>query len=334
MEPSKSPTIHDVAKRAGVSLSTVSRVMNDYAFVNPQTREKVEAAIQHLGYEKSRPESVRPAREMNTIGLIVPDIANPFFPLLIRGVETVAKIQGYSLVFCDSENELGQEQQHLETLFERGVDGVILIPSAATTHVEMFVNNEIPLVFLDRVLGLEEANYVICDNDEGAYQAVTYLLKLGHERLLFVTGPPYLTTEQARLAGCRRALAEAGVKSADADWVMGNYRIEDAQQVVAAALEQRLEFTAVFATNDMMALGVKQALEKHGLTIPQDVSLVGYDDILFAGMLGLTTISQPAYEMGRNAMFLLLDLIHERMTAPQHIILRPSMVIRSSCQRR
>jgi LacI family transcriptional regulator len=334
MKLPKSPTIHDVAKRAGVSLSTVSRVLNDSASVSSQTREKVEAAISELHYEKTRTDNLKHLHETKMAGLIIPDILNPFFPLLMKGIEHVSKIHDYSLILCDSEDNAALEQQHINLLCDRGVDGIIIIPSSGTSHVEKLVKKGFPFVFLDRFIELEEASYVISDNEEGAYQAVKYLLKLGHQRIVMVTGPRDLSTEQARIKGAQRALTEEGVPCLDELLVVGNYRVEDAYQAIVNVLRQRLEFTAIFATNDMMAFGAKKALEEHDLKIPADISLVGYDDILFSSIISLTSVSQPTYEMGKNAMVLLLDLINERITPPQHVMLRPSMVIRSSCQRR
>jgi DNA-binding LacI/PurR family transcriptional regulator len=334
MEPLKSPTIHDVAKQAGVSLSTVSRVMNDPDLVSPQTREKVEAAIATVGYEKTRTENDKQSEETRLVGLIVPDIVNPFFPLLIKGIEHVSKIHDYSLILCDSENDETLEEQHINTLCDRGVDGIILIPSSGATHVEKLVKKGFPFVFLDRFIEMEGASNVTCDNEEGAYQGVKYLLKLGHQQMVILTGPKDLSTEQARLKGVQRALGEEGITCHDELCVCANYNLEDAYQAMLKILAAKTPITAIFALNDMMAFGAKKALEEQGFRVPEDVSLVGYDDILFSAIISLTSVAQPTYEMGKNAMMLLLDLIHGRITTPQHIVLRPSMVIRGSCKRR
>ena len=334
MESGKAATIHDVAKRAGVSLSTVSRVLNDYDSINPQTRERVEAAIKELNYEKSKTESAKSVKEKKTVGLILPDILNPFFPLLIKGIEQVSKIHGYHLILCDSENDVPLEQRHIDNLYDRGVDGVILIPSSETAHVENLIESGLPFVFLDRFIEMDDASYVISDNEEGAYQAVKYLLKLGHHGIVNLTGPPDLSTERARIAGYKRALSESDIACQEDLFVCGNYSLEEAYHAIDDLLQNKVTFSAIFATNDMMAFGARQALEDHNKHVPNDVSLVGYDDILFSSIISLTTVSQPAYEMGRNAMLLLLDLINERITTPQRVILRPSMVIRGSCQRR
>lgn len=334
MNVPKSVTIHDVAKRAGVSLSTVSRVLNDYISVNPQTREKVEAAIRELNYDKTRTESPKQTQETKTVGLIIPDILNPFFPLLVKAIEQVSKIHGYSLILCDSENNPELEHQHINTLCERDVGGLIVIPSSEATHVEQLVSKKLPFVFLDRFIEMDGASYVISDNEEGAYQAVKYLLKLGHRRIVNLTGPRDLSTEQARIKGYQRALSEEGIQCDDELCITGNYDVDNAYQAVIKLLQKHTEFTAIFATNDMMAFGAEKALKEHGLKIPDDISLVGYDDILFSSIISLTSVAQPTYEMGKNAMVLLLDLINERITMPQHIVLRPSMIIRGSCKRR
>ncbi len=335
MEHAKSPTIHDVAKLAGVSLSTVSRVLNDYDSVNPQTRENVEAAIRESGYEKTKSESAKGNGAAKTIGLIIPDILNPFFPLLIKGVEQVSRIHGYSLMLCDSENDPALEQQHLDMLSQRGVAGMLLIPaSSKTPHAQKLIKQGKPFVFLDRFVVIEGASYVTSDNAEGAYQAVKYLLKLGHQRIVLLTGPRDLSTEQARMQGYQQAVAEEGIASRKELIITGNYSLDEAYQETSKLIQKQIEFTAIFATDDIMAFGAKRALEEHGLEIPADVSLVGYDDIRFSSIIALTTVSQPTYEMGRNAVVLLLDLINARITTPQHIVLRPSMIIRGSCQRR
>ena len=335
MDPLKSPTIHDVAQRAGVSLSTVSRVLNDYVSVSPHTRERVEAAVRELHYERPKSsEGDKVLEELNSVGLIVPDILNPFFPLLIKGVEQVSRIHGYHLILCDSENDPGLEQQHITNLYQRGVKGIILIPSAQENSVAELPASELPLVFLDRIFESEAASYVISDNEDGAYQAVRYLLKLGHQRIVNLAGPGYLSTEKARLTGYQRALAEEGIPVQSELMLCANYRLEEAYREVMTLLQRSIEFTAVFATNDMMAFGAKLALEEQGKRVPADVSLIGYDDIQFSSIISLTSVSQPALEMGKNAMLLLLDLMKERIKTPQHIVLRPSMVIRGSCQRR
>jgi LacI family transcriptional regulator len=334
METIKTPTIHDVAKLAGVSLSTVSRVLNDSSLVSQQTRDKVEYAIEVLHYEKSRTEGNKQSQETKMVGLVVPDLLNPFFPLLINGIEDVSKIHDYSLILCDSENDDALEEKHINTLCERGVDGIILIPTSSASHVEKLVKKGFPFVFLDRFIEMEGASNVISDNEEGAYQAAKYLLKLGHQRVAIITGPLDLSTEQARLKGIRRALEEEGLAFAEELMACGNYKQDAAYAAVVKLLEDNITFTALFAMNDLMAFGAKKALEERGLRIPDDVSLIGYDDILFSALISLTSVAQPTYEMGKNAMGLLLDLIHERITTPQHIVLRPSMVIRGSCKRR
>ncbi len=334
MNSSKTPTIHNVAKEAGVSLSTVSRVLNDSNSVNPQTREKVEAAIKAVGYEKLKSETTKPDEKTSMVGLIIPDLLNPFFPLLIHGIEQVAKIHNYNLMLCDSEDNAELEQQHISMLYEKGIDGIIIIPTSEAANVGGLLKKQCPFVFLDRFVELEGANYVTSDNEEGAYQATKYLTKLGHQRILFLAGPQYLSTEQARLKGIQRALAEENIKYDDELCCIGNYHIDEAYQLIRSVLRKGLEFTAIFAMNDMMAWGAKRALEEQGIHVPDEMSLVGYDDILFSSIISLTSVAQPTYEMGRNAMVLLLDLIHGRITMPQHIVLRPSMVIRGSCQRR
>jgi LacI family transcriptional regulator len=334
MDSVKNPTIHDIAEEAGVSPATVSRVLNNNPNVQADIQERVREIAERLGYEKSKPATPRSQRKSSIIGLIIPDVLNPFFPLLIKGIENIAKIQGFSIIFCDSENDIEMEEKHVKTLMEEGIEGLIFIPAPGTNHlVDELIRQDFPMVFLDRRSKHDSSNFVTCANKEGAHQAAKYLYSLGHRNIVYISGPRYLSTEMERFEGFKTALEEEGVHLQEEFIVHGEHNWSTAYEEVNNLLDRSMTFTAVFASSDIMAFGAKQAFEDRGLQIPDKISIIGYDDIPFSSAISLTTISQPAFEMGRNAMHLLIDLIKKRIHPPQHIVLRPSIIIRKSCQK-
>ncbi|MBN2553851.1 MAG: LacI family DNA-binding transcriptional regulator [Spirochaetales bacterium] len=311
-------------------MATVSRVLNDEASVSSEVREKVRDVARRLDYGKPQ----RRARKTRVVGLIVPDILNPFFPLLTKGIENVSKIQGYHIIFCDSEDSLKGETENIDKLLDFEVEGMVVVPSVGENRrIDELVTDHFPLVLLDRMINNEQSCTVSADNLEGAYQAVKYLINMGHRRILHLAGPANLNTGLDRLQGYQKALQEAGIEYDEQLVINGGFHFSEAYEETRRTAQGPLPFTAIFSANDTMAFGAFQALKEAGIDIPGKVSLVGYDDIPFASTMGLTTVAQPIYEMGRNAMIMLLDLVNERIAAPQQIVLRPSMVLRSTCQR-
>ena len=334
MENTKNPTIHDIAAEAGVSPATVSRVLNNNPSVQADIQERVRNIAEKLHYEKSRTPVQKGQKKSTIIGLIIPDVLNPFFPLLIKGIENIAKIQGFSIIFCDSENDIETEEKHVKNLMEEGIEGLIFIPAPGSNHlIKELIQQDFPMVFLDRTSTQANTNFVTCANKEGAHQAVKYLYSLGHRNIVYISGPRYLSTENERYEGFSTALEEEGVQLQQDLILHGEHSWSTTYEEVNKLLDMNRRFSAVFASSDIMAFGAKQAFEDRGLQIPDDVSIIGYDDIPFSSAIALTTISQPAFEMGRNAMHLLIDLIKKRVRTPHHIVLRPSIIIRKSCQK-
>jgi LacI family transcriptional regulator len=328
--------MRDVAEKAGVSLASVSRVLRSDAAVRPHIRQAVEQAIKALNYE-ARPaaHNGRPVA-FKRIGLLIPDITNPYFPFLIKGITNIATVQGAEVVLCNASDQPETEQAHVQRLVAGGIDGIIHIPftEEVAPGIQELIDAGFPFVFLDRELGLANTCSVTSNNEEGAYQAITYLLSLGHRDVVFLSGPAHLSTSVARLAGYRSGLAEFGVAEAQERIVFGSdTTLEEGYQGTVRLLQSKVPFTAIFASNDMMAFGAWKALEEHGRRVPDDVSLIGYDDVPFADYINLTTIAQPSYELGRNALMLLMDLINGLRRPPQRIVLRDSLIIRRSCRR-
>ncbi len=327
--------MRNVAESAGVSLASVSRVLRGDVTVRPHIRQAVEEAIRTLNYESKPAPHNGKSVPLRRIGLLIPDITNPYFPFLIKGITNIAAVQGAEVILCNANNSPAAEDEHVRRLASGGVDGIIHIPfteQPAPAICEL-LDADFPFVFLDREMGLEQTCSVTSNNEEGASQAITYLLSLGHRDVVFLSGPAHLSTSEARLAGYRSGLAAYAVPEAQERIVWSDTTLEGGYSETVRLLTSHVPFTAIFASNDMMAFGAWKALEAHGLRVPDDVSLIGYDDVPFASYIHLTTIAQPSYELGRNALMLLMDLINGLRRAPQKVLLRDSLIIRRSCRR-
>ncbi|MEW5815056.1 MAG: LacI family DNA-binding transcriptional regulator [Spirochaetota bacterium] len=328
------PTIYDVAKRAGVSVSTVSRVMNNDPLVSDATIKNVESAIRILNYKRVRAANTK-ITGMKLIALVLPDILNPFYAILIKGIEDIAKIQGYNIILCDYGFDSESENALIMTLLENKIKGIIYIPSSVDNSlIDKLIEEDFSLVFLDRKIEKAGICYVTSANEEGAYQAVRYLLKLGHREIVFIAGSQQLSTSTARFNGYKKALSENRITINENLVLHGDFNLDKTYNEVSRFIKKGISFTAIFAASDIMAFGAKKALEENNLKIPDEVSLVGYDDVPFSTVISLTTVSQPGYEIGRSAMLLLIDLINKRVKPPQQIVLRPSLILRESCKKR
>lgn len=333
MAKNKEATVFDIAERAGVSIATVSRVLNNSPSVRNENKIKVQQAVKELSYVHLEHQTGRSSTM--TIGLVVPDIANPWFPALIKGVENVARTHDFGLLLADSENSVATERENIQTMIDRGVDGMILIPTDRRNESVMRLFDEkFPLVFLDRCIEGRPINFVTSANRDGAYQATRYLINLGHRHIVYIAGSEEIDTEWKRRAGFLDAISDAGLPKEELIIVEGNYTTEKARKEITALLRDKREFSAVFASDDIMAYGAKAALEAHGLRIPEDVALIGFDDIAYSSLINLTTVAQSPFELGKNAMLLLEDIISERVSGPQLIELPTRLVIRNSCAHR
>lgn len=331
-------TIREVAKRAGVSISTVSRVLTGNAknHMRPETEARVLQAIRELDYSPNKYARALKRQRTGVVGVIAPDISNPFFSQLLRGVENVAYRHDYLVLTCDAENSLDKENRYIEILIEERVEGVILISSTSRNEeVERLLRKRVHLVLADRKLENIEAPMVIADNFKAGYILTKHLLGLGYREIGFIQGPEGLSTARDRFQGFLRAMEEAGVKVhekylKEADYTLkGGY--EAAQEMLNGELPQ-----AIIAANDLMAIGAIRALEDNGLSVPRDVGIAGFDNIPLATLAKprLTTIDIPAYEMGQEAMEMLLETINDTGTDKQRKvrILEIALIKGDSCK--
>jgi LacI family transcriptional regulator len=327
-------TARDVARLAHVSTSTVSHVINGTRPVSPQLRDRVLAAMQDLGYEPNAVARSLKIKRSHTLGLIISDIANPFFTAVVRGVEDVAQAKGYMLIVGNSDEDPTKEEAYLRLLAARRVDGLILAPAGEPhPYLDRLVRDAFPLVFLDREVPQLPVPAVLLDSIVAAEEAVRHLIGLGHRRIGMIAGRSRISSTSDRIAGYRHALAAAGIPYDQDLVVSGGSRAEGGAAAAEALLELRPRPTALFTANNLMTIGAIGAVQARGLRIPEDIAVVGFDDFSWADVFRprLTTVAQPTYELGRVAAELLVRRIDEGDTPPARVVLPGRLIVRESC---
>lgn len=330
------PTIREVSLRAGVSPTTVSHVINNTRFVSAETRQRVLDAMAELNYRPNVLARSLRRGETHTLGLILPDSANPFFAEIARAIEDAAFEAGYNVILGNSENQLAKEQVYVDVLLNKQVDGLILVATGNhSPPLEQLIHNRLPLVVVDRRLSNVEVDTVLTDNLYGGLTATKHLLELGHRRIACITGPSNLTPSAERVIGYRRALEEYGVGIDEELILRGDFRPNSGYAATAELIQQKLRPTAIFACNDMMAIGALRALSEYGLRAPEDCSLIGFDDIELASYINppLTTIRQDKSAIAKAAVTLLLERITEPHLPARTCILPTQLIKRLSTQR-
>jgi len=326
-------TIVDVARAAGVSTATVSRVLNNQPQVDPRLAATVLQAVKALGYRPNRVARSLRTRRNRVWALILSGVrTGPFFADVVRGVEEVAYGAGYLLFLCNADEDPAKEASYIDLAIAENVGGVILMPSRPGTALTPLLSSGIPLVLIDRVLPGQEVDAVIADNLLGAYEAVKHLLARGYERVACVTGPLTITTGSQRYAGYRKALEEAGVLIDNSLVRESDFSEEGGRLAMRELLEQSERPDAVLLGNLLMTLGGLQAIGQAELAIPADIAVVGYDDMSWASLLRtpLSTVAQPTYDMGMESARLLLSRLEGYSGAPRVVTLSPSLRIRAS----
>lgn len=331
-------TIQDVAQHAGVSIATVSRVINGTTYVNEEVAARVRAAIKELQYQPSRAAQAMRANHSKIIGLLISDIQNPFFTALIRGVEDVTNRNGYSLILCNSDENSRKEQQYIEVLCAERVAGAIVVPTSENPpKLRLFREHEIPFISVDRRVKDSTTDAVLIDNVQGAYEAVMHLIANGYRRIGVITGPIGTTTGRERLEGYRKALRESGMVNDPALERIDNFKGEGGRKGAHALLDLVPQVDALFTANNLMTMGALEAIHERHLRIPEDIALVGFDEMPWAALSGisLTTVTQPVYELGSTAALRLFQrLQNPTALSRQEIMLMPTLQIRDSTRPR
>ena len=326
--------LEDIAKETGFSISTVSRVLSSSSYpVSEQIREKVLRAAELMGYEPNiAARSLRTDRT-NTIGIIVDDILSPFTPPIVRGIQDYLNENGFLSLIVNSDWDPYQEQAAIKTLLSRPVDGILFVEYSHQTISDVLERSNKPRVFVHRLFGSPIKNSVVPDDYYGATLATTHLIDLGHRRIGYINGPENWHTCRARLSGYRDTLASQGLPFEPSLVQPGDWEIESGYAAMKNLLALTERPTAVFAANDLMALGAIYAIQDSGLSVPEDVAIVGYDNRNFTKTVRprITTVSMPVIEMGGVAAGLLLKQIAEGRKEEEEIKVKGQLIVRETC---
>jgi LacI family transcriptional regulator len=328
-------TIRDVAREAGVSQATAARALAGYGYVSPATRHRVRKAATSIGYRPNVVARSLVSGATKTIGVVVGDIENPFFAGAARGIADVLERDGYTLLLANSDEDLGRERRAVEALRARQVDGLAVVPSSGDdgAHLAAILREGRPVVLLDRPIAGLAVDAVLVDNRAGAERAVHHLASLGHRRIGLVGDSPGIVSTGERIDGYRTALAAAGAPVDDALVSLGGSTIDEGHRLARALLDRPDRPSALFTVNNFMTAGALGAIRELNLRIPEDVALVGFDDLDWTTLVDppITVVAQPVAELGRAVAERLLERLRGDLGPPQELRLRTRLVVRGSC---
>jgi len=325
--------MRDVAEHARVSVTTVSHVVNETRPVSDGLRERVLAAIEELDYQPNVLARSLRRGKTHTIGMIVPDSANPFFAAVARGIEDTSFENSHSLILCNSDGDLEKELLYTDVLVEKQVDGILFVAAGVSTeHINALQARRIPVVLVDRDIPDVAVDSVLTDNARGGWLATHHLIELGHRRIGCIAGPSDLTPSADRVTGYSQALAERDMSVDQALVAKGDFQYESGYQAARQLLAMDDPPTAVFACNDLMAVGVIAAAVEMGFQVPADLSVVGFDDVRLASFANppLTTIVQPKHDMGVIAAKMLLERMRDLDMPPRRKTFDTRLLVRRS----
>lgn len=331
----KNASLTSVAKMAGVSIATVSRVINNISNVNPETRVKVEKAIKTLNYRPNRvAKRLRNKNaSSNLLGVLIPDIQNPFYVDVLRGIEDVASANNYAIIMCNFSQDEKKEAMYLEILQSESVDGLIAAPAHEhDPNVIRVVKSGLPMVCVDRGLVGVDVDLVGAENRNGAYEAVDHLIKKGYERIAYISGMKQIPSSQQREKGFVSALKDNGLK-VDRNLIKySDSRHDSSMRLCGELLDMKNPPDAIFTGNNLITLGALETIHKRGLNIPEEVAIVGFDDMYWSISLNppLTAVRQPAYEIGKRSAELLIQRITDPSRSTVNMILKTELMVRSS----
>jgi len=332
------PTINDVAKKAKVSVATVSRVINDSILISEKTKKNVKKAIKDLDYKPYARARKLIEKNLRAAALLIPDIKNVFYPIVIRGVEDELEKNGYSLFICNTDENIEKERKYLDTLIDKGVDGMIFLGTRPAELKQQYIINlsgKMPVLMINDYIVGSNIYSVMTDETEGAFQAVNYLIKLGHRKIAFINGDVDYTTYRYKYRGYEKALKANSIEL-DEKYHIKQTPYEEGGYLGTKKILQMKEDspTAIFTASDQIAIGVYKAIYEAGLKIPGDFSVVGFSGIPLSKELfpELTTVDQLAYNTGSQAGRTLMRLITGETLEQKRILLEPKLIVRDSCR--
>lgn len=332
----QNPNLKDVAKKAGVSIATVSRALNYPDKVDSKTLARINKVIKGINYKPNRVAQRLRIKGGNRkiIGLLVPDIQNPFYVEVVRGVEDYAYSRNYALLMSNFAQSKEKEKMYLDIMKSESVDGLIVAPyDEHDAEVISLIKEGIPTVCVDRGLANVNVDTILVDNENGAFEAVELLIKKGHKRIAYIGGLPSIPTSQQRKDGYVKAFMKNNIKVDEKLIRFGDSKKESGNQITRELLKMKNPPTAIFAGNNLITLGTLETIHSLGLSIPNDVAVIGFDDMPWAISLNppLTAVKQPGYEIGKQAAGLLYQRIMDPEKLSAKTILNTELIIRSSC---
>ncbi len=340
MDKTQTITIFDIAQASGVSYSTVSRVLNGFEFVKVDTRQRVLKVAEDLGYVANLQARSLAGGKSKIIGVLVPSLENGYISAIAQGIDEELTKGGYDLMLYTTHHKQGKEAQYARAIASGLTDGLLLmvplIPSSQleSNYLTALRQKGFPYVLIDQTDAVNQSTVIDSNNRQGAYEATDYLIKLGHTRIGFITGNMEINAARERLEGYKTVLKKNNLIFEQALVVKGDFTQRAGYEAAKTLLQLRQPPTAIFSPNDLAAFGVMDAVREAGLRIPEDMSVIGFDDIPQASLTypKLTSVRQPLQEMGRIAVKLLLEQIHQPDRATQHITLETQLVKRDSCK--
>lgn len=310
-------TIKDIAKEAGVSIATVSLVLNEKdKHITEATRQRVKDAMKKYNYIPNAMAGSLVTRKTGIIGLILPDITNPFFPGIARGAEDRANEEGYSIIFCNTDDKIEVEEKYIESLTSKMVDGIIIAHSSNSERLsDVLERCQIPIILIDRDFDSKNVEgKVLVNNRDAAFNAITYMVEKGYRKIAYLSGSLKTKTAMDRLRGYKEALMENNISFDDKLVKYGQYRAEWGKKGIEELFQEETDFDAVFCGNDLIAIGAMKEVLRSGFRVPEDIGIMGFDDIYMSQMVEpeLTTVKQPNYEMGYQAVNILIQHLREK----------------------
>jgi LacI family transcriptional regulator len=326
-------TLRMVAEKAGVSVNTASRAINNKPDINQETKKRIFKVAQELGYVRNNTAVALRTKKTGTVGVVIEDNRNPFYAEVLNGMEVAAREKNYHIIFANTQRDYKKEEEAINLLLAKRVDGLLIAPvQDRDDDIKNLIEVNIPFVVVGRDFKNISLDAVYNDEVKGGFLATEYLIKKGHKRIALIDGFLYKSPAKGRLEGYKKALKKYGISIDDALVSVGDIDVKDGYERTRQMLEKDLDFTAIFAYNDMMAFGAMQAIREKGLRIPEDIGLVGYDDIPFCSLMdpALTTIRLKKQELGIESVKLLFSLINGNRKKPKKIMLDVDIIVRKT----
>lgn len=335
MSGEKRVTQETIANLLNISVSQVSRALNDKGEVSPETREKIRRIADRMGYSPNLIAQSLRNKRTNTFGVIQPDIANPFFAILVRGIEDFAQEKGFSIFVTNTYENVEKEQKLVRHMVDRGVDGILLIPvRGKNIKKSTFQKYDIPIVLIARCMKKCGMDCVVVDDKRGGYLATEHLINKGHRRIIYLSGPEDMVASLDRLEGYRKALSDYGIRFSNKMVHVAGTTLENGFDSMKHVLDSKIDVDAVFAFNDVVAYGCLKLFHERGIRVPGDIAIIGYDDTNMNMVVNptLTSVRQPTGEMGRRATKLLIDILDtdRSLRRPEVVLFNPELKVRET----